>query len=113
MTSDNKTSNIKTLLEKIKKIQEQNKYKSINDMEINKYFKIENAKYGKNMYDKTSATITIEDNDELYDLILPTKFKFNNDECSDLMKLCEIGVIEKGKNKKENLILEKSQIIKL
>ena len=40
MSSDNKNSNIKTLLEKIKKIQDQNTYKSINDMEINKYYKI-------------------------------------------------------------------------
>ncbi len=100
MSSDNKNSNIKTLLEKIKKIQDQNTYKSINDMEINKYFKIENAKYGKNMYDKMSVTITIEEDDQLYDLILPSKYKFSVNECSEIMKYCEIGVIEKGKNKK-------------
>jgi hypothetical protein len=99
MSSDNKNSIVKTLLEKIKTIQDQNKYRSINDMELNKYFKITNAKYGKNMFGKTSATITIEDDDELYDLTLPPKYKFDDSECSDLIKYCEIGFIEKGKRK--------------
>jgi hypothetical protein len=97
MTRDNKNSVAATLLQKIKSIQDQNPYKSINDMEINKYYKIKNAKYGINMFKSTSATITIEEDGELYDLILPSKFKFSDDECEALIKYFEIGVIEKRK----------------
>jgi hypothetical protein len=100
MTRDNKNSVAATLLQKIKSIQDQNQYRSKNDMEINKYYKIVNAQYGKNRFKNTSATITIEEDDELYDLILPSKFKFSDDECQSLIKYFEIGVIEK-RNKSE------------
>ncbi len=99
MTRDNKNSVAATLLQKIKSIQDQNQYRSKNDMEINKYYKIKDAKYGKNRFGNTSATITIEEDDELYDLILPSKFKFSDDECEALIKYFEIGVIEKRKER--------------
>ena len=99
MGSENKSSTIKALLEKAKNIQNQNLYKSINDMELNKYYEIKNAKYGKNRFNKNSVTITIEDDDELYDLILPTKYKFDDNECRDFKEFCEIGVIEIGKRR--------------
>ena len=52
MGSENKSSTIKALLEKAKNIQNQNIYKSINDMELNKYYEIKIAKCWKNRFNK-------------------------------------------------------------
>ena len=103
MTRDNKNSVAATLLQKIKSIQDQNQYRSKNNMEINKYYKIIDAKYGTNMFKSTSATITIEEDDELYDLILPPKYIFDEDECESLIKYFEIGAIEKRKKSEFDL----------
>ncbi len=103
MTPANENSVADTLLQKIKFIQDLNPYRSINDMEINKYYKIIDAKHGKNRFNNISMTITIEEDDELYDLILPSKFKFNDDECKSLIKYFEIGVIEKRKKSEFDL----------
>lgn len=101
--SDTETSSkatVESLLQKIKFIQDQNPYRSINDMEINKYYKIKKATYGMNRYKKQSMTVTIEEDGDLYDLILPPKFKFNDEECKQIKKHFEIGVKEEGKNKR-------------
>jgi hypothetical protein len=103
MTLDNENSVVDALLQKIKSIQDQNPYRSIKDMEINKYYKIIDAKHGKNRFNNISMTITIEEDDELYDLILPSKYKFSDDECEALIKHFEIGVIEKRKRKEFDL----------